>query len=281
MTDDPHAADQDAYVLGTDLDELERLGLQHELWSAVAHRAWEHAGIRLGMHVVDIGCGPGFASFDLARLVGRTGRIVGADLSERFVASVNARAAREGLPQVEAHVCEADAIASGLGLEPGSVDAAYTRWLLCFVADPEAVVAAAASLLRPGGRLVVHDYFNYTSMTTAPRRPAFARVIEATNAAWRQRGGNPDVMELVPEFAVRHGFEIERFEVHQRLARPGTQMWDWPVTFWRNFNQVLLEMNLITEADDRAFQDTMEELAQIESAYIVLPPVFELIARKR
>ena len=55
------------YVLGTDRAELERLGLQHQLWSEHAPRAWERAGFQRGMKLLDVGCGPGFATFDPLR----------------------------------------------------------------------------------------------------------------------------------------------------------------------------------------------------------------------
>ncbi|HXU78754.1 MAG TPA: class I SAM-dependent methyltransferase, partial [Methylomirabilota bacterium] len=64
------------YVLGTDGAELERLGLQHQLWLAQAASIWERAGFRRGHRILDVGCGPGFAALDLAERVGPRGRIV-------------------------------------------------------------------------------------------------------------------------------------------------------------------------------------------------------------
>jgi len=53
------------YVLGTHEDEAFRLGLQHSLWTEHAHAIWKRAGIGFGAKVLDAGCGPGFATFDL------------------------------------------------------------------------------------------------------------------------------------------------------------------------------------------------------------------------
>ena len=77
--------DETEYVLGTDRAELERLGLQHQLWLAQATAAWERAGFRRGHQILDVGCGPGFATLDLAQRVGRRGKVVAVDISHRFL----------------------------------------------------------------------------------------------------------------------------------------------------------------------------------------------------
>src|SRR5262247_4321582 len=86
------------YVLGTDDGELQRLGFQHRVWSAPAFALWERAGVHAGASVLDVGCGPGYGSMDLARLVGEHGRVLGVDLSERFLEHLRAEARRRGLP---------------------------------------------------------------------------------------------------------------------------------------------------------------------------------------
>src|SRR6266568_3170857 len=74
------------YVLGTDQDELIRLGFQHQLWLEHASSAWERAGFGPGQRLIDVGCGPGYATFDLSARVGMQGQITAIDASERFIA---------------------------------------------------------------------------------------------------------------------------------------------------------------------------------------------------
>ncbi|NUQ50132.1 MAG: methyltransferase domain-containing protein, partial [Phycisphaerae bacterium] len=123
------------YVLGTNEAELERLGLQHRLWGAQAYALWERAGFRPGCTVLDIGCGPGFATFDLAALVGSAGRVIAVDSSKRFLDHVRAQCAARGVGNVE--LLAADV--GRLELPARSLDGAYARWVLCFVPDPAAV----------------------------------------------------------------------------------------------------------------------------------------------
>ena len=64
------------YVLGTHDEELARLGLQHRVWRPVVLDCWQRAGITLGKRVLDVGAGPGYATVDLAEIVGPTGEVV-------------------------------------------------------------------------------------------------------------------------------------------------------------------------------------------------------------
>jgi SAM-dependent methyltransferase len=69
------------YILGTDRDELRRLELQHEVWLADARAICTRAGFAPGHTLLDLGCGPGYASFELAHIVGPTGKIIARDKS--------------------------------------------------------------------------------------------------------------------------------------------------------------------------------------------------------
>ena len=64
------------YVLGTHDQELARLGLQHRVWRPVVLDCWQRAGITVGKRVLDVGAGPGYATVDLAEIVGPTGEVI-------------------------------------------------------------------------------------------------------------------------------------------------------------------------------------------------------------
>ncbi len=265
------------YVLGTGDDELARLGLQHRLWSDAAHAAWLAAGLAPGQRVLDVGCGPGFAAFDLAMVVGAGGAVVAVDESAGFVAHGNAQAEARGLRQVTARVGDVQQLSSVLAND-APFDLAYARWVLCFVRDPEAVVRGVVSALRPGGRFVIHDYFNYGSMTMAPRRRSHDLAVAATMQSWRAQGGDPDIMARVPAMLVAAGCRIERLQVHQRIARGSDAMFAWPDTWWRTFAPKLVQKGLLAQADcDRLVAD-LEAIRRSPADFVSCPPVYELIA---
>lgn len=270
------------YVLGTGADELARLGLQHRLWADAAHGAWLRAQLRIGQRILDVGCGPGYATFDLAQLVGPGGRVVGIDESAAFVAHVEAQARARALTQVETRVGDVQRLADVLGpAHAGGFDGAYARWVLCFVPDPASVVAGVHGALRRGGRFIVHDYFNYGSMSMAPRRVSHDRAVAATIASWRARGGDPDIVGRLPRLLAAAGFELLHLAVHQRLARPGDTMWHWPDVWWRTYAPKLVESGFLAREDmEQLFRD-LDDIAARNTDFIQPPPVFEVIAEKR
>src|SRR2546430_16373111 len=76
------------YVLGTHDQELERLGVQHEAWRPVVLDCWKNAGVTSGSRVLDVGAGPGYATVDLAEIVGPSGKVVAVERSTNFVSAI-------------------------------------------------------------------------------------------------------------------------------------------------------------------------------------------------
>lgn len=103
--------------------------------------------LRAGERVLDVGCGSGQTTFELARAVAPDGEVVGVDIS-RTLLDV-ARRRREGAPGL--HFVEADA--QTYPFEAGHFDAVFSRFGVMFFADPAAAFANLRRALKPGGRL--------------------------------------------------------------------------------------------------------------------------------
>lgn len=265
------------YILGTHDAELERLGHQHALWSEAAHAIWRRAGVRPGQTVLDVGCGPGYATVDLARLLGGRGRVIAIDESSRFIHHLTARKAALGLDCIEPRVGDV----RKLELPEAVADFAYCRWVLCWVDDPLAVVAGIARALRPGGIVAVQDYFNYLSITLAPRSPALERVVQAVGRSQRDSGGDPDLAARLPRMFADHGIETREITPILRTARPGDALWQWPDVFFRNYVPRLVERGYLTRDDQTAFETDWALRSADPHTFFCTPPVFDVIGVKR
>jgi len=270
------------YVLGTDALEAARLGLQHRLWSAHTHLLWERAGIQPGMTVLDIGCGPGHATMDLAEIVGPRGSVIAIDESATFLKQLHDLTHARRFTHVERVLGDVHDLDGAFPNAQGTIDFAYARWVFCFLAKPEDVVRGISRLLKPGGRVAIQDYFNYErAFTLAPRKEAFSRVISAIGASWRSRGGDPDVMSHLPSMFQAAGFTVDHMDVVQRIARPGSTLWHWPTTFWQTFIPRLVETGFLTKADHEAFDATWLAASNDPGTFVQLPPVYELVVTKK
>jgi SAM-dependent methyltransferase len=261
------------YVLGTHDDEVSRLGLQHRLWRSHAEAAWERAGIGPGSRVLDLGCGPGWATIDLAHLVGPTGKVLAVERSRRFLDRVEASVREQQLTNVQTIETDADE----LDLPAGSLDAVWVRWVFSFLEHRERVLERLARALRRGGVLVAHEYVSYGGMRLAPRHDAFAKVVAATQESWRRRGGEPDVGLVLPGLAARHGIHVRELVPITRIARPGSALWAWPETFFKSYVSTLVSGGFLSDGDRLAFEEDWAASARDPSAFVVCPTVLEYV----
>ena len=104
-------------------------------------------GPATGERIIDIGCGCGETSLDLARRVGPSGSVLGADLSAPMLGVARERARAAGLAQ--AAFVQADA--QVYAFEPA--DAVFSRFGVMFFDDPPAAFANLRKALKPGGRI--------------------------------------------------------------------------------------------------------------------------------
>lgn len=111
--------------------------------------AIDRLGLKPGEYVLDIGCGCGETTIDIARRVGAKGEVVGADISEIMLAKAEDGAAHAELTNVFFE--HADVQTSSL--HPRTFDAAFSRFGVMFFADPKKAFANVCEALHEGGRL--------------------------------------------------------------------------------------------------------------------------------
>ena len=170
------------YVLGHQDVEVRRLLLQGRLYDDYTGHALRLAGLRPGMRVLDVGCGPGDVSFVAARLVGPTGSVLGVDAAPEMIALARSRAAEQGLSSV--HFREAAIDSLDLD-EP--VDAVVGRLILMHLPDPSAALRQLSTWLRPGGVLAFGEN-DITATRSIPELPLFGRVTEGISRAFEAMG---------------------------------------------------------------------------------------------
>ena len=93
--------DDTDYAFGRTQNEYERLIEQGELFRPLTERMLVAAGIRRGMHVLDIGCGVGDVSFLLADLVGSDGLVLGVDIDTECLKVAEERRLRMGIANIK------------------------------------------------------------------------------------------------------------------------------------------------------------------------------------
>lgn len=268
--------EEKAYILGTEQAELHRLGLQHQVWSSEAQRGWEIAGFRPGQTLLDLGCGPGFCTTELAFVVGNTGKVIGVDLSPSFVNTLQKQAEMLGLP-IELRTCSFDE----MELEANSLDGMFCRWALAWVPNPDEVLWKVKNALIPGGRMVIQEYFDWTTFQTEPPLPALQKGIAACYRSIKhEQPGDIDVGRSIPAIAEVLGLKVVNTRSISKLARPSDLTWEWPYSFLKIYLPKLIERGLILEEEVAGALEELEALTAMPQAMILCPTVVEVVLEK-
>jgi len=269
----PHRFEGGDYVLGTEDIEIRRLGLQHAVWRARATDAWRRAGFTAGQHLVDVGCGPGYATLDLSDIVGYSGRITAMDRSRRFLDHLSARLSTD--PDRTVDLLEVDL--DGDALPVLSADGAWLRWVFAFVAHPRELLRKVRGLLRPGASLVIHEYFDYTTWRLIPRDKSFEEFVETVKTSWRTTGGEPDIgLDLLSWLPVE-GFRIAEVRPMLDVISANDFMWQWPATFVEVGVARLADLGYITAERAAGVSEAIRRTADDPHGRMITPGVIEII----
>lgn len=265
------------YVLGTHDEEVERLGLQHRVWRPVVSDCWRRAGITIGSRVLDVGAGPGYATVDLAEIVGPTGEVYAVERSARFLKVAQERCAARGLSHVRFR--EGDLMEIEIG--PLNFDFAWCRWVACFVSSPAKLIANIAGALRRGGVAMFHEYSHYETFQFLPRRPALEEFSEKVMTSWKAAGGLPNVAVEFP--ALLHDAGLEIIEVHPRIVTisPASYVWQWPASFIEINLARLRELGHATEDWAESVRREFKEAEADPRSLFTTPLFLEIVARRR
>jgi ubiquinone/menaquinone biosynthesis C-methylase UbiE len=107
--------------------------------------------LRAGMTVLDIGCGPGFFSIEIAKMVGKSGRVIAADLQQGMLQKVkNKIKGTEIEKRIKLHKCEKDKI----GISE-AVDFVLAFYMVHEIPDQKKFFEEIASILKPKGKALI------------------------------------------------------------------------------------------------------------------------------
>ena len=265
------------YVLGTHDEEVARLGVQHRVWRARALDAWLRAGIGPGQTVIDIGCGPGYASVDLADIVGPAGHVLAVDRSRRFLDTLEQTSARRGLAQIETLELDLD---EG-ELPDVAADAAWSRWVFAFMREPRRLLERVAKRLKPGGCIVLHEYFDYRTWRVSPRSALFEEMVDVIIETWRESGGEPDIGLDLPRWLVELGFELRSLAPVVHVVSPSSFVWQWPKSFIATGVARLVQLGAFTQERGREIHAAFAACEAAPNTLMITPSVLEIIAVRK
>ena len=194
--------------------------LRSHRWRTVENSAaYLTSHLESGRSLLDVGCGPGTLTVDLARRVAR-GRVVGVDSVEAIVEQ-----ARADVPDGVSNVSFKVGDVYALDFEDGTFDIVHAHQVLQHLNDPVAAVREMRRVCRPGGVVAVRDA-DYAAMTWFPGDERLDRWLSLYRAVASANGGQPDAGRYLLHWAHEAGFsEVEASASAWCFAAPEEREW--------------------------------------------------------
>ena len=155
--------------------------------------------LKPGMKVLDVGCGTGSISKDIANIVGENGKVTGIDNTEIFILS--GKESYQNISNLELiHVDLFD-------FNPEEkFDLIVAARLLQWLSNPKEALLKIKSLLKPNGQISILDY-DHTNLDWSPSPPESMQTFYDTFLKWRQDAGmNNRIAEDLPRLLEEAGF---------------------------------------------------------------------------
>jgi SAM-dependent methyltransferase len=261
------------YIIRGGVAGRERLRVLARASQPTSMALLDRCAIGPGMNCLDVGCGGGDVTSELARRALPGGRATGIDMDETKVELARDEARRAGLDNVE--YWAGDFLDIKL---PREYDAIYVRFLLSHVKAPAAAVEWIAAGLREGGVLIVEDV-DFTGCFCHPASEAYERYTDLYARTAHARGVDPNIGPGLPALLAGAGLDSVHVNVVQPTGfRPEGLDWDikalMPLTLANIADSAIAE-GLATRDEVEVMLDELNRLAADPSTVMATPRIVQ------
>lgn len=211
--------------------------------------------LRPGQKVLDIGCGPGSITLDLAQLVA-PGEVIGVDNEEAPLVAARALAQQRGDSRTRFEVADAQQ----LPFDDASFDVVHAHQVLQHLTDPVGALQEMVRVCRPGGWVAVREA-DYAAMAWYPQLPGMELWRSTYRAIALANGANPDAARRLRKWALAAGITTARLTA-SAWNYADTQTCSW----WGNSQADRLEGAVFTR-QAAALGSSPDDLAQMAAAW--------------
>lgn len=190
------------YVIRGGIEGRERLRILSRVMRPATLAVLKRAELQPGWNCLDVGCGGGDVTREIARIVGDQGRVVGCDIDAQQLDLARRETEEADIRNVEYRNLN---VATSSPAE--MFDCVYSRFLLTHLVHREAVVGRLRDCVVPGGLIVIED-IDFRGHFSHPPSPALARYVELYSQVVRRNGGDPEIGPKLPAIVAEAGFEV-------------------------------------------------------------------------
>jgi ubiquinone/menaquinone biosynthesis C-methylase UbiE len=230
---------------------------------------FSRAGIRSGMKSVDLGCGGGEVTFELARLVAPGGFVTGVDMDEVKLGLARKAAVERGVGNVEflaRNVNHWD--------EPDTYDVVYSRFLLQHLREPVALLGRMWAAVRSGGLVIVEDA-DFDGWCCHPPNKGFDFFVRTYAEVIRRRGGDHATGRKLYQYFLDAGIPTPHVDLVQSVFVSG----EGKELAWSTLDatsEAILAEGVATSGELSAALASLRQFTDDDTTLIARPRVFQL-----
>ncbi len=244
--------------------------VSHRWRTAANSAAYLLPHLRPGQALLDVGCGPGTITADLADAVA-PGRLTALELTDDALDLARAEIAARGTANVGFRTGDVHA----LGLPEDSFDVVHAHQVLQHLADPVAALREMRRVCRPGGVVAARDG-DYAAFTWYPLIPALDEWLALYRTVARHNGGDPDAGRRLHAWARAAGFtDVTATASVWCYATPEDRAWWGGMWADRVVQSALarqsVALGLATADDLRRMADGWREWAAADDGWFIVP----------
>jgi ubiquinone/menaquinone biosynthesis C-methylase UbiE len=261
------------YVIRGGEKGYERLALlARTRWSDTA-ALLARAGVSAGMHSIDLGCGGGQVTLELARLVSPAGFAVGVDMDEVKLDLARQAAVRDGITNIEFRPLNVQEWA-----EPGGYDVVYSRFLLQHLSEPVDLLGRMWAAVRSGGVLIVEDA-DFDGWCCDPANEGFDFFVRTYGEVLSRRGGDHAIGRKLYRYFLAAGIRGPEVNLVQPVWTAGEGK-ILPLTTLEASAGAIVADGVATDDEVAAALTTLGEYTTDTQTLISGPRVFQLWSRR-
>ena len=233
----------------------------------------QRAGLQTGMNVLEVGCGGGDLAFDIARIVGPTGRVLGTDIDQTKLDLAASEAVAHNLTNI---AFQPGNIAESA--PAGSFDFVHTRFVLTHLTNPSQALTHIRAALRRGGTVVLED-IDFSGYFCYPDCAALGRYVQLYTETTRRRGVDANIGPRLPSLLAEAGFENIQVNIVQPSGFEGEVKLITPLTM-ENIADAVIAEGLATAKEIDGIVSDLYNFANTPGTLGCTPRIFEAWGRR-
>ncbi len=262
------------YVLGTAEKETERLSIQSTLFEKESIQTLNLAGIRQGMRCLDAGCGVGHTTLLVSNLVGKSGKVVGLDIS-----ADNIDACKKKLSHVNDNLEFVVGDIHDTKLEESSFDFVYSRFLFQHLTNPEKAVVRISKLITDEGIIAIEE-LDHGLWLSYPPDPHLRELKKAYVNLLRLSGSDPFIARKLYSIFSKYGLKpnVAAYSVCVPMNDKFSNMMG--VMMADVLKERILKNNLMTQVEFNLMVDGLKKYSLNPTGLVLYPMAFRIWTKK-